>query len=170
MIPAESRKKRYNCILSAVFLAVVFILFAACLDSRRFIRIADWQTGEVYIEHPVSPGDELFFGWIHSLDKFPWNEYFTIDESFKLILDTVSFTEFGAGVPQVMGNVTYIKDGVIYMSGINQKFTELVWINSPTATQEIRVAGEFVTRGTELPHNRRLVLTVERRNFFGKKR
>jgi hypothetical protein len=54
------------------------------------------------------------------------------------------------------------------MSEINQEIKEFVWMNSPTATQEIRVAGEFVTRGSELPHHRRLVLTVKRRNPFGK--
>lgn len=130
------------------------------------LRIADWQTGEVYIEHPVSPGDELFFGWIHSLENIPWNEYYRIDEYFNLILDTISFPSFGAGIPHDIG-VVQIRDGIIYMSEINQKFQELVWINSPTATQEIRVAGEFVTRGSELPHNRRMVLTVARRNLFG---
>ena len=154
--------------MAAALAASVFLLFIACFDSRRVVRISDWKTGEVIIEHPVSPGDEIFFGWIHSLDDFPWNEIFIIDGNFNLILDTVSFTEFGAGVPHNIGSVTYIKDGVIYMSGINQKFTELVWINSAVATGEIRVAGELVTRGYELPHDRRLVLTVKRRNFFGK--
>jgi len=156
----------------AVFTLLVFFLLlnTSCfsLDSTYVLRISDWKTGEVYIEHPVSPGDELFFGWIHSLEKIPWNEYYHIDEDLNLILDTISFTAFGAGIPHDKGNVCYIRDGVIYMSEINQKFSEFVWINSPTATQEIRVAGEYVTRGSELPHNRRLVLKVDRRNLFGK--
>ena len=155
-------------------LLIVFVVLAvlnpACIspDTRRILRISDWETGEVYVEYPVSPGDELFFGWIHSLDKIPWNEYYHIDEDSNLILDTISFTAFGAGIPHDRGKVCYIKDGVIYMSEINEIFTEFVWINSPTATQEIRVAGEYVTRGSELPHNRRLVLKVTRRNSFGK--
>jgi len=168
-MPADIKQTgRY---LSAMFALLIFIMMStACfsLETRRILRISDWKTGEVYVEHPVSPGDELSFGWIHSLENIPWNEYYHIDEDLNLILDTISFTAFGAGIPHDKGNVCYIKDGVIYMSGINQKFTEFVWINSPTATQEIRVAGEYVTRGSELPHNRRLVLTVERRKPFGK--
>jgi hypothetical protein len=168
-MPGHKRQKagRYGALL-AVF-AVLFILLGLSIALRGVVlRISDWKTGEVYVEHPVSPGDELYFGWIHSLEKIPWDEYYHIDENLNLILDTISFTAFGAGIPQDKGSVCYIKDGVIYMSGINQKFTEFVWMNSPTATQEIRVGGGFVTRGSELPHNRRLVLTVKRRNPFGK--
>ena len=135
--------------------------------SRPVLRIADWKTGEVYIERPVLSGDELYFGWIHSLEKIPWDEYYHIDGDLNLILDTVRFPAFGAGIPHDKGAVCYVKDGFIYMSEINQKFTEFVWMNSPTATQEIRVAGEFVARGSELPHHRRLVLTIKRRNSFG---
>ena len=171
-MPGHRRQQtgRY-CALSAVFavLTLLLLVSTACssFGSRPVLRIADWKTGEVYVEYPVSPGDELYFGWIHSLEKIPWNEYYHIDEDLNLILDTISFTAFGAGIPHDKGRVS-IKDGVIYMSEINQKFTEFVWMNSPTATQEIRVAGEYVTRGSELPHHRRLVLTVERRNPFGK--
>jgi len=172
-MPERQRQKagRYNA-LSAVSAVSACILLAAAAcssaGSRLVLRIADWKTGEVYVEHPVSPGDELYFGWIHSLEKIPWNEYYHIDEDLNLILDTISFTAFGAGIPHDKGKVCYIKDGVIYMSEINQKFTEFVWMNSPTATQEIWVAGEYVARGSELPHHRRLVLTVERRNPFGR--
>jgi hypothetical protein len=158
-----------------------FALFSACLAlallagaayfnavSPPVLRISDWKTGEVYVERPVSPGDELYFGWIHSLEKIPWDEYYHIDEDLNLILDTIRFPAFGAGIPEDKGAVCYIKDGLIYMSEINEKFTEFDWMNSPTATQEIRVAGEYVTRGSELPHQRRLVLTIKRRNFFGR--
>ena len=166
------RQKAGRKALFAALAVLAFLTFAGaayfCLVPHRVIRITDWNTGEVYVEHPVSPGDELHFGWIHSLEKIPWNEYYHIDEDLNLILDSISFTAFGAGIPHDKGNVCYIKDGVIYMAGINQKFTEFVWMNSPTATQEIRVAGEYVTRGSELPHHRRLVLTVTRRNPFGK--
>ena len=158
-----------------------FALFSICIallllagavyfisESRPILCISDWKTGEVYITRPVSSGDELYFGWIHSLEKITWDEYYHIDEDLNLILDTIRFPAFGAGIPHDKGAVCYIKDDFIYMSEINQKFTEFVWMNSPTATQEIRVAGEFVTCGNELPHHRRLVLTIKRRNHFGK--
>ena len=148
--------------------ALVLLAGAAYFSpgSRPVLRISDWKTGEVYVKRPVSAGDELYFGWIHSLEKIPWDEYYHIDEDLNLILDTIRFPAFGAGIPQDKGTVCYIKDGFIYMSGINEKFTEFVWMNSPTATREIRVAGEYVARGSELPHNRRLVLNIKKRHFY----
>ena len=170
MTPEHKRQKCYGALFAALAVLVLIPLAAYYFGffSRWALRISDWQTGEVYVEYPVSPGDELYFGWIHSLEKIPWDEYYHIDRDRNLILDTISFPAFGAGIPHDKGNVCYIKDGIIYMSEINQKFGEFVWMNSPTATQEIRVAGAFVTRGSELPHHRRLVLKVERRKLFGK--
>ena len=171
-MPGNKRQKTGRIALFAALALLAFITLAGAayfyLVPDLVIRISDWKTGEVYVEHPVSRRDELHFSWIHSLEKIPWNEYYHIDEDLNLILDIISFTAFGAGIPHDKGSVCYIKDGVIYMSEINQKFTEFVWMNSPTATQEIHAAGVYVTRGSELPHNRRLVLTVERRNPFGK--
>jgi len=161
-----------NGVLFAVSAVLAFVLLSSAAyfsqNPRQVLRISDWKTGEVYIEHPVTPGDELYFGWIHSLEKIPWNEYYHIDEDLNLVLDTISFTAFGAGIPHDKGKVCYIKDGVIHMSGINEKYAEFVWMNSPSATQEIRVAGKYITRGSELPHHRRLVLAVERKSPFGR--
>jgi hypothetical protein len=164
MTPSDRIQKRCG----VLFIAFAAVYYSGCVTPSPVLRITDWQTGELYVEYPVSPGDELYFGYIHSLEKIPWDEYYHIDEDLNLILDTISFTAFGAGIPENKGKVCYIKDGVIYMSEIDQKFTEFVWINSQEYVQDIRVAGELVTRGSELPHRRRLVLTVERRNHFGK--
>jgi len=165
---SENRKKlmRRCGAVSAVLAALLFNLLPgvlcpgpdACCSCE--LRISDWETGMLYARHPVSPGDEISFGWIHSLEKIPWNEYYHVDDELNLVLDTVSFTAFGAGIPHDIGNYCHIKDGVIYMSEINQKFTELIWMNSPDSVQEIRVAGEFVTCGSDLPHHRRLILAV----------
>ena len=171
----ERMRTGYFTILSAVF-AAAFVL-TSCVSnevadtyaaSSPVLRISDWETGEVYIEHPVLPGDELYFGWIHSLEKIPWDEYYHIDEELNLILDTIRFPAFGAGIPENKGTICYIKDGLIYMSGINQMFTKFDWMNSQTGAQEIWVADEYVTRGSELPA-RRLVLNISRRTPYGGK-
>ena len=176
---ASGRKKRRTgyVVLSAVFTAA-FVLTACATNevgdgnsvanaaSSPVLCISDWETGEVYIEHPVLPGDELYFGWIHSLEKIPWDEYYHIDDELNLILDTIRFPAFGAGIPENKGTICYIKDGLIYMSGINQMFTKFDWMNSQTGAQEIWVADEYVTKGSELP-KRRLVLNISRRNPYG---
>ena len=148
-----------------VFPAVIlFMLFALCTASfaETTLRILDWKTGEVYISVPAGVGDVLFFGWIHSLEKIPWNEYYHIDENYALVLDSITFPAFGAGIPENKGSVCYVKDGLIHMEGIGQLFPELVWLNSHTATQEIRLDGKVVTKGSDLPQHTRLRLIIEK--------
>ena len=113
-------------------------------------------------ECPASVGGELFFGWIHSLEQIPWNEYYHIDENLDLILDSITFPAFGAGIPENKGRVAYIKDGLIHMEEIGQRFEELDWLNSNTATRDIKLDGVLITSGVLLPHHKRLRLRVER--------
>ena len=130
-------------------------------DPDIRLRVYDWKTGELYVEMRAQVGSELSFGWIHSLEKFPWNEYYYIDEDRKLVLDAITFPAFGAGVPENRGSVCYVKDGLIHMEEIGQRLAEIVWLNSHTATREITLDGVHVLSGCELPHHARLRLVIE---------
>jgi hypothetical protein len=124
------------------------------------LRIQDWQSGDVYAETPVKEGDTLFFAWTHSLEKIPWNEYYHVNGDGNLILDAITFTAFGAGIPENKGKVCYVKDGLIHMEQIDQLFPELVWLNS-RFTGDIAVNGVTLTRGTLLPDHVRLKLYID---------
>jgi hypothetical protein len=127
------------------------------------LRVYDWKTGFVYVEAPAKQGSRLFFGWIHSLEKIPWNEYFHVDATYNLVLDAITFPAFGAGIPEDKGRVCYVEDGLIHMEEIEQVFPELVWLNSHTATREIVLDGVHVARGSDFPHHARLRLIIEKR-------
>jgi hypothetical protein len=127
------------------------------------LRIYDWKSGAVQVEIPAKVNSQLFFGWIHSLEKIPWNEYFHIDAERNLVLDAITFPAFGAGIPENKGRKCYVQDGLIHMEEIGQVFTELNWLNSHTATQEILLDGVHVARGSELPQHARLRLIIEKR-------
>jgi hypothetical protein len=146
-------------------LGLMLALFLAGVPPLRaeetVLRIYDWKTGAVYAEVPAKAGGRLFFGWIHSLEKIPWNEYFHVDAERRLILDAITFPAFGAGIPEDKGRVCYVKDGIIHMEEIGQVFNELHWLNSHTATRDILLDGELVARGSELPQHARLRLVIE---------
>jgi len=126
-----------------------------------YLRIYDWKTGELYVETQAKVGSVLFFGWMHSLEKIPWNEYYHVDENFELVLDAITFPAFGAGIPENKGRC-YIENGLIHMVEIGQVFKELVWLNSHTATREIELDGRQVTKGSQLPHQVCLRLIIEK--------
>ncbi len=150
-----------------ILVVCLLILAAACAArstaGEAVLRIYDWKTGAVYAEAPAGPGSRLSFGWIHSWEKIPWNEYYHVDESYTLVLDAITFPAFGAGIPEDKGRVCYVKDGLIHMEEIDQTFAELVWLNSHTATREISLDGALVARGDTLPQHVRLRLVIEKR-------
>jgi len=155
--------KRVLAFRVAVTLAAVLIgaSCSAFAEEAFYLRIYDWKTGELYVEAPAKVGSALFFGWIHSLEKIPWNEYYNIGANLDLILDVITFPAFGAGIPENKGRC-YVENGLIHMADIGQPFKELVWLNSHTATQEITLDGRHVTRGSLLPHHARLRLIIEK--------
>ena len=148
------------------FVVVICLFLAGCAlppAERATLRISDWRSGAVYVEAPAQVGSRLFFGWIHSLEKIPWNEYYHVDERLDLVLDKITFPAFGAGIPEDKGGVTYIKDGLIHMEEIGQVFTELVWLNSHRATRDILLDDVLIARGETLPEHTRVRLVIEKR-------
>ena len=150
-----------------VFCALSLIIALGWLyiwSSQSVLRIRDLQSDNILLEVRVRPGDQLYFGWLHSLDNFPWHEYYYISDELTLILDTISFPSFGAGVPENRGQGVRIEDGLIYMYDINDEFGQISWLNSHEYTQEIILNGEQLTRGSKLPEIR-LILRIERRGL-----
>ena len=135
---------------------------ARAADAAMTLRVYDRQTGVLYAEAPARVNSRLFFGWIHSLEKIPWNEYYHVDEKGNLVLDAITFPAFGAGIPEDAGRVCYVRDGLIHMEEIGRVFTELVWLNSHSATRDITLDGKPVTRGSDLPHHTGIRLCIEK--------
>lgn len=161
------RRKRL-CVFSAII--AVFVLVSLLVwyswASQAVLKISNWKTGEVYIEVPVKIGDTLFFGWMHSLEKIPWNEYYHIAPDHTLVLDSISYPAFGAGIPENKGKVCRIENGMIYFEEIGQVFEEFIWINSHYAVRDIKLNNKLVTRGELLPEHTRLRLAIERRKLL----
>ena len=156
-------KKKRNSIILLVMLLFIGLALGFYWESQTVLRIYNYRSGEIYVEVPAKEGDKLFFGWIHSWEKIPWNEYYHIAQDNTLVLDTITFPAFGAGIPENKGKVCHIKNGLIYMEEIDQVFPEFDWINSHFSTREIILNGQLISKGDRLPEHTRLRLVVERR-------
>jgi len=157
-------RRRGLVFLSALSLLFVILSLNIWSSKNTVLRIRDWQSGEILIETPAIPGDKIYFGWIHSLENIPWNEYYYISNNLELILDTISFPAFGAGIPENRGRSIRIEEGLIFMYGIEDKFPHIKWLNSHEFTQDIRLNGKHLTSGNKLPENR-LILSIDRRTL-----
>ena len=151
--------------ITILFLALVLVVAGYTFNwaAQTVLRIYDYKSGEVYVEVPAKGGDKLFFGWIHSWEKIPWNEYYTIMPDNTIVLDSISFPAFGAGIPENKGKVCRVENGMIYMEEIGQVFPEFSWLNSHFATREIILNRQLISKGDMLPEHTRLRLVVERR-------
>ena len=143
-------KKKYLKLFAVFFLVLASLFVFNEFSAQTVLRIYDYQTKEIYVEVPAKEGDKLFFGWIHSWEKIPWHEYYHIDASHDLILDTIAFPAFGAGIPENKGT----------------KFHEFTWINSHFATRDIKLNGQLIARGATLPEHTRVNLAIVKRRYF----
>jgi hypothetical protein len=150
--------------MAAAILAVLVGITAAALSGRllsRKLTIQNAETGEMYVSEEVRAGDRLEFGWTHSFERIPWNEYYEILQDGSFVLHTISVAGFGAGIPAEMDVDYRYEDGLIYMDGIESHFPQFNWINSQTALREIRLNGELLIRGEDMPHHEKMVLVVK---------
>jgi len=161
---AGRRKFVFSALFLGILSAVLLGFYVHTRSSKNVLRIRDWQSEEILLEVRAIPGDQLYFGWLHSFENIPWHEYYYISDDLTLVLDTIAFPGFGAGIPENRGRGVRIEGGLIYMYGIDDEFEQLLWLNSHEYTQEIKLNGEPLTRGSQLPQ-RRLILRIERRGL-----
>ena len=94
------RKNLIACFALLIAAASLFAGWQWWGSPERLLRIYDYETGELIRQEPVRVGDKLFFGWVHSWEKIPWHEYYHIEENNTLVLDTIAYPAFGAGIPE----------------------------------------------------------------------
>lgn len=161
--------KHIKAILFVLIASAISISAAALTQQQKFIIVRNLETEEIYREVPVETGDTVEFNWIHSFEHIPWNEYYQIEEDGSFLLNTISVAGFGAGIPAEM-DVTYrYEDGLVYMDGINSRFEQFNFINSNTALQNIYVNGEYLISGADMPHHKKIVISVEEQYKYLKK-
>ncbi len=122
------------------------------------LRAQDQETGQIYAEAEVKTGDRLTFEWVHSFEKIPWNEYYTVLQDGTFYLDTISVAGFGAGIPAEMDVEYRYEDGMICMDGIGSKFDRFRFFNSETALRAILLNDSDFVKGSEMPHHAKITV------------
>jgi len=144
---------------------VIWILVSAAVFSwqqKKILVVEELETGKVYAELPVKSGDELSFQWEHSFEHIPWYEYYEIREDGSFLLHTIAVAGFGAGIPAEMDCTYRYEDGLIYMDNIESEFPQFNWIHSQTALKNIKVNGELLLSGPDMPHHVKMVLRIRK--------
>lgn len=87
---------------------------------------------------------ELKVRWQHSVEKEDWEEMFQLRDGV-IELTGTRFKTFGAGVPNDAGDETYIKDGWVYMTGIERTIGKQLAIRTGEHTDHRLTYGKDTT-------------------------
>jgi len=151
----------------ALVATVTFASIALAARPRGLELVISAQTdGARILSVPAAAGDVLVFEWIHSVEHFPWYEYFDVLPDGSLFLRETRIGGFGAGVPFERGTSARIEDGFIVYRGIDETYPSYRWINSTTAVAAITLDGMIVAHGSDFPHHEALELRVTPRRYF----
>ena len=82
--------------------------------------------------------------WKHSVEKEEWEEMFVLKHGV-IELTGTRFKTFGAGVPNNAGDHTFIKDGWVYMTGINKKIGKHLALRTGNYTDHRLIYGKDAT-------------------------
>lgn len=156
-----ARLKTYLGLFCTAFIIISAVVYSR--QQKKILIVENLETGEIYAETPIETGDEVEFEWEHSFEHIPWHEYYEVEKDGSFMLHTISVAGFGAGIPAEMDCDYRYEDGLIYMEGIGSRFDQFNWINSQTALKQIRVNGDCLLKGTDMPHHKKIELYIEER-------
>lgn len=83
------------CCLFFILVGILFWLF----HERYVIRLINRTQDRLFFSRKISPGDRFTFKYIHSVQKTPVYEIFTIDEEGNVILVETRVMSLGYGLP-----------------------------------------------------------------------
>ncbi|UJL45551.1 DUF1850 domain-containing protein [Virgibacillus sp. NKC19-16] len=65
--------------------------------------------------------DEITIGWRHSVELTPWKETYRITDEGSLSFKSTLYQSYGAGTPDVEGEVDFLENGFIQVTDIERK-------------------------------------------------
>lgn len=128
MTKLNQHKKLWN--MAAALLLIVAaaaIIFYAAGHGRLILSNA--STGKVYAEYTVGDGDTFSVGFVHSVNKSPLIDYYTLKPDGIYVEKTVYYG-FGAGVQTELEDgqtLEYGDDGSMIVSGFDKRMDNLIY-------------------------------------------
>lgn len=162
----ERNNGKKRSFISSCGIILIIILGSLNILKPQMVRIlviTNQNTHEKYFTTIVNDFDTITYGWIHSFEKTPWVEKYSILEDNSLMLRKIILVGFGAGIPHIKGKVIRLAEGTIIMDEINQQFNEINWIHSQSAVEYIKLNDKTIIKGRDLPHHEPLKLKIEKR-------
>lgn len=103
-----------------IFIAIVLLIGTGVMlmPVQSGILLTD-ERGKPFIFLPWD-SDELTIGWKHSVELTPWKETYQITDEGNFSFWSTLYQSYGAGTPDVEGNVKFLQNGYVKVTGIER--------------------------------------------------
>lgn len=86
---------------------------------------------------------KLTVGWYHSVELTPWEETFKVTKDGKLAFESTVYKTYGAGTPDVEGNVEILDDGFVRVTGISRIISFYALFYMPNSHYYLRINNDM---------------------------
>lgn len=128
--------------LVIVFVVILSIATSGCIerDSSFLLRVESLDSGEVLLDLPVRPGDQIYLDWIHSSAKTPILDTFQVGNNGEMILAEEDYQWYGAGLEFMdYGEVCVVPKGKDTKTVLKRHFPYLLLRVGWVANQKLSV-------------------------------
>lgn len=124
--------RRALILLPAIALALVIMLY-----PLRALQLCDTEKQEKLLL-PLWGGDSFSYEFLHSVQKTPVRENFTVADDGRLLLVSTRYYSLGVGLPFLPEEGTFINDdGVFEFRDLNREFEYINFGLMPLAQQHL---------------------------------
>lgn len=129
-----------------IFITAAVFLFGCAQDSPRLV-LSNAESGEVYATYPLGEGDSFAVEFIHSVNKSPVRDVYTIHDG-AIWNEECIYYGFGAGVETQLGEgetLSYGSGGEMIISGIHKRMDDMVLVVGTISDHTLYLGEETVS-------------------------
>ena len=131
--------------ISGVFLLGLLLFFIIRGLFGNYCLVLRGEEGQIYLRERVHIGDEFSVKFIHSVNKSPVIDFYTIKKDGIYVTKTLYY-DFGAGVQTELEegqSLSYTKDGGMLVEGFDRKIEALAYVVGKVSDHELELQGEI---------------------------
>lgn len=133
--------------LAALALVVLAGAMASLVPAFVVLEVREWRRGRLLYLAPVRPQSRFEVTFVHSVERTPVREVFTVGPDLDIYLVETVYESFGAGLPTTAeeGARFVLEGGTMRITGLHRRIGQLVLSVSPVPGHVLRVANRAVT-------------------------
>lgn len=146
-----------------IITAAVFLF--GCTQQTPRLCLTDPEDGKVYASYPMEEGDSFAIEFIHSVNKSPVRDIYTIQDG-SIWNEQCVYYGFGAGVEEILlegETLSYGDNGEMIISGIHHQVDGMILVVGTISDHTLYLGEETISLRELCGRNNKVLFTYEER-------